>query len=183
MTPFERDGVYNSIPYRVLSDHSIEAMMPGGLVRFANMDQFVAESGSAFARTTETLSTRNDVNIPASARPLDYYSILMEAISTTKQNSAQLRALVYERARFNLKRDVLFGNSSMGLADVVRKINEFELAVARIEANATDDPLAITYRGSELGGDVPVRATSAIQILPPKPTPPLYASFKPVRRT
>ena len=48
MTPFEADGVYNSIPYRVLSDHSIEAMMPGGLVRFANMDQFVAEFGKRF---------------------------------------------------------------------------------------------------------------------------------------
>src|SRR4029077_6694585 len=64
-----------------------------------------------------------------------------------------------------------------------RQVNEFELAIARIEANATDDPLAITYRGNELVGDVPIRAASAIQILPPKPTPPLYAGFKPVRRT
>ena len=47
MTPFEPDGVYNSIPYRVLPDCSIEAMMPGGLVKFKNMDQLVATSTSA----------------------------------------------------------------------------------------------------------------------------------------
>ena len=44
MTPFEPDGVYNSIPYRVLPDCSIEAMMPGGLVKFKDMDQLVATS-------------------------------------------------------------------------------------------------------------------------------------------
>ena len=78
-------------------------------------------------------------NVPAPAAPLDYYSILLEAIERAKQNPAQLRTLVYERALFNLKRDVLFGHSSMGLADVVRQIHEFEFAVARIEVNATDE--------------------------------------------
>ena len=72
-------------------------------------------------------------------RPVDYYSILLDAIQTTERNSAQLRALVYERARFNLKREVLFGYSSVDLADTVRKIDEFERAVARIEANAVDE--------------------------------------------
>ena len=139
MTSFEADGVYNSIPYRVLPDCSIQAMMPGGVVKFKNMDQFVASSESAPKSTNLTHPNADRRDVPA--RPLDYYSILLEAINGAKQNSAQLRALVYERARFNLKRDVLFGYSSMGLADVVRQINEFELAVARIEASAVEDPL------------------------------------------
>ena len=37
----------------------------------------------------------------------------------------------------------------MGLADVVRQINEFELAVARIEASAVEDPLPPIYRDHE----------------------------------
>ena len=139
MTPFKPDGVYNSIPYRVLPDRSIEAMMPGGLVRFKDMDQLAEAAVATPAGTSLTHSDMNGRNGRVPARPLDYYAILQDAIRSTRQNSAQLRALVYERFRFNLKRDVLFGHSTMGLADVVRQINDFELAVARIEANAVDE--------------------------------------------
>ncbi len=194
MTPFESDGVYSGIPYRVLPDHSIEAMMPGGLVRFKNMEQLVASAAGVAANSNVTHSTiNNDVldnsnerngNVPAQARPLDYYSILREAIERTQQNSAQLRALVYERARFNLKRDVLFGYSSMGLADVVRQIHEFELAVARIEANSTDDEPSEAYREQEEPRDIAqVKSSDAIQILPPKPMPPLYGGLAAIQRT
>ena len=139
MTPFEPDGVYNSIPYRVLPDRSIEAMMPGGLVRFRDMDQLAEAAMATPTSTSLTHSDMNGRNGSVPAKPLDYYAILQDAIRSTRQNSAQLRALVYERFRFNLKRDVLFGHSTMGLADVVRQINDFELAVARIEANAVDE--------------------------------------------
>jgi hypothetical protein len=40
--PFEPDGIYAGIPYKVLDPHGIDAMMPGGLVRFRNMEQFIA---------------------------------------------------------------------------------------------------------------------------------------------
>jgi hypothetical protein len=188
MTPFEPDGVYNSIPYRVLSDHSIEAMMPGGLVIFKNMDQLRASSVNASANNNakhsivsydvlRDLNERNG-NIPASARPLDYYSILLEAIKTTKQNSAQLRALVYERVRFNLKRDILFGHSSMGLPELVRQIDEFEHAVDRIEANAIDEhPRPANREQRELPDTVHTTSSNVAQILPPRPTPPLYAGL------
>ena len=192
MTPFEPDGVYNSIPYRVLPDRSIEAMMPGGLLRFKTMDQFVVSSASVDASRNDAHSaTSNDVldiasgrngNVPA--RPVDYYSILLEAIDRTKQNSAQLRALVYERARFNLKREVLFGYSSMGLTDVVRQIHDFENAVARIEASATEDEPRHAFREQEEPRDtVPAKPNAAVQVLPPKPMPPLYAGLKPLQRT
>ena len=98
MTPFEPDGVYAGIPYRVLPDGSIEAMMPGGLVKFKNMDQLLASAVSAPAITNvkhsimsyDVLGNTNErnVNVPASARPLDYYSILLEAIK--RPNRIQL---------------------------------------------------------------------------------------------
>ena len=187
MTPFEPDGVYNSIPYRVLPDCSIEAMMPGGLVRFKDMDQLVATSRSAPADNgAHSQLVGRSADVPAPARPHDYYSILLEAINATKQNSAQLRALVYERARFNLKRDVLFGYSSMGLADVVRQIDEFERAVVRIEANAVDDPPHLPHREqayrdhdepADIAHETDAKPGTTVQVLPPEPVPPLYAGL------
>jgi hypothetical protein len=89
----------------------------------------------------------------------------------------------------------------MGLADALRQINDFELAVARIEANAVDDPPSVPhyeYRQDEqrhyeqprherpyAESDQPrdfargADATSShnVQVLPPKPIPPLYAGL------
>jgi hypothetical protein len=147
MAAFQCDGVYAGIPYRVLSDCQIEAMMPGGLVTFKNVEQLIASAQRVAATNNaqpkepfDLLANRNgSANVPASAQPLDYYNILLDAIKSTQQNSVHLRALVYERARFNFKRDILFGHSSLGLADLVRHVNDFELAVARIEATAIND--------------------------------------------
>src|SRR5262249_50185432 len=146
MAPFEPEGVYCNIPYRVLPDNSIEAMMPGGLVKFKNMNQFLVsfERTTASANVARSIFVPDDLrdtdeqnsNIPAPALPVDFYSILQKAIKNAEHNSSQLRALVYERARFNLKRDILYGHSSMGLVDLVQHIKDFELAVARIEADA-----------------------------------------------
>lgn len=41
---FKAEGVLRGIPYRVEEGGTVEAMMQGGLVRFANMDQFRAAS-------------------------------------------------------------------------------------------------------------------------------------------
>jgi hypothetical protein len=49
-SPFEPDGIYAGFPYKVLEPHGIDAMMSGGLVRFRDMDQFIA------AVTGKTLS-------------------------------------------------------------------------------------------------------------------------------
>jgi len=183
MKPFEPDGMYSSILYRVLPDSSIEAMLPGGLVKFKDMDQFLASvSGQANANISHVIApydvlgkTDNPVGgFPTLGGRADYYSILLKTIESTKQNSAQLRALVYERARFNLKRDVLFGNSSMGLADLVRQIEEFELAVARVEASADDDHHRVARLEPIKPADTERAVSSnAIQILPPRPIAPL----------
>ena len=190
MTPFEPEGVYCSIPYRVLPDNSIEAMMPGGLVKFKNMDLFLASSGSATAGTNversilardflENTDEQNS-NVPAPMRPLDFYSILQDAIKTAKHNSSQLRALVYERARFNLKRDILYGHSSMGLAELVQHVKDFELAVARIEANAEDDQPSPPQQ-TEWPDTTETNSSNAVEILPAMRTAPRYAELSPIR--
>lgn len=154
MAAFQCDGVYAGIPYRVLSDCQIEAMMPAGLVRFKNIEQLM-ESALHVGKNAQPTQPYDPlanghgrtVNVPAPAQSLDYYNILLEAIKGTQQNPSQLRALVYERARFNFKRDILFGHSSLGLADLVKQVKDFELAVARIEATAVDNQPLVREEG------------------------------------
>jgi hypothetical protein len=169
-------------------------MMPSGFVKFENMDHFLASSDSASVDTDAKHSiisydspgdadTQNS-NVPAPVGPLDYDTMLLAAINTTKYNSAQLRALVYERARFNLKRDILYANSSMGLADLVRQINEFELAVARVEANAVDDqPSQPASEQAELLETNHATSSNAVQILPPRPITPQNLKLSPTQWT
>ena len=156
--PFKSDSAYGGIPYRVLKDASVEALMPNGrIANFSTVEQFLAAaneepkaSNPAGPITTLDSAGQWTKNLPASAQPLDYYSILQDTIKNTQNNSTQLRQLIYERARFNFKRDILFGHSTLGLADLVRHVNDFELAVARIEANATGEQVDHTHRSDHL---------------------------------
>jgi hypothetical protein len=194
MTPFEPEGVYSSIPYRVLPDNSIEAMMPGGLVKFKNMDLFLASSGSITAGTNvarsilapdylENTKGQNS-SVPAPRRPLDFYLVLQDAINAAKHNSSQLRALVYDRARFNLKRDILYGHPSMDLTDLIQHVKDFELAVARIEANAVDDDRPGPSPQTEWPDSPPETSSSnAVEILPAVQTAPRYSELSPIRLT
>jgi len=190
MAPFEPEGVYCNIPYRVLFDSSIEAMMPGGVVKFKNMDQFLAASGSGTANPNagrsvvphDLLGDANGSHVPTSVGSLDYYSILQKAIKSAEHNSSQLRALVYERARFNLKRDILYGHSSMGLAELVQHIRDFELAVARIEANAeVDQPSPLQQPAWPDTKET--TSSSEAEILPAPRTALRYAELSPIRWT
>ena len=172
MTAFESDGVYAGIPYRVHPDTSIEAIMLGGLIKFKNMDQFLAAAAATPGAivTSHSLVSYDEpgkddhrnTNVPASARSLDYYLILLEAIHKAEKNSAQLRALVYERARFNIKRDLLFGYSSMGLAEIVQQVNAFEHAVARIETNFDHGQANVDHQNDKT--PQPVRSASGAAV-------------------
>ena len=192
--------------------------MPDGLVRFKTIDHLIASANGALAKSNAARAFVSSdapgeriANVPATPQQLDYYAILVETIKKTEQNSAHLRHLVYERARFNFKRDVLFGHSTLGLSDLVRHINDFELAVARIEANATGERLHKEHRENgnghvansperptqddwlptanasaeaiEPSDTAPASAGGALQILPPQPLPPLYAGFAPRQQT
>jgi hypothetical protein len=182
-TPFESDNVYAGIPYRVLKDASVEALMPNGeVVNFKTVEQFLASANEEPAQsdvvdpiTPLDADEQPKQNLPASAKPLDYYSLLLDTIQKTENNSAQLRQLVYERMRFNFKRDLLFGHSTLGLADIVRHVNDFELAVARIEANATDEPPRQQDRIDYAPTLTPFSGELDVYT-PPRPIPPMYAT-------
>jgi hypothetical protein len=45
--PFEPDGVYAGIPYRVAPDGSIDAIMQGAMVRFRDFDKFTGSVGAS----------------------------------------------------------------------------------------------------------------------------------------
>jgi len=184
-TPFISDNAYAGIPYRVLKDASVEALMPNGdVLIFKTVEQFLAAAGeepTKFDEVRPTAPSAADAqprqNLPVSAKPLDYYSLLLDTIKKTENNSTQLRQLVYERMRFNFKRDLLFGHATLGLADLVRHVDDFELAVARIEANATGEPLRqpdqIAYEPTvtPFSGELEVYT-------PPRPIPPIYATVE-----
>ena len=183
MTPetFRSESVYAGIPYRVLGDATVEALMPNGdVVNFKTVEEFVASANDDQPKKIDpidldrplTVDGQAPQNLPASAKPLDYYSLLLDTIKKTQNNSAQLRALVYEKMRFNFKRDLLFGHSTLGLADIVRHVNDFELAVKRIEANAT---------GEEPQTDTPF--TGEIEGYTPTPIPPLYVNDDAIRES
>jgi hypothetical protein len=190
--PFRSDNVYAGIPYRVLKDASVEAMMPNGeVVNFKTVEQFLASANNALAGVGAARSTvpsefsgQSNQYLPASTKPLDYYSLLLETIKNTENNSSQLRQLVYERMRFNFKRDLLFGHSTLGLADIVRHVNDFELAVARIEANADDEPPKqkdpIEYEPTPAPVSyepAPAPVSGELEVYtPPRPIPPVYAT-------
>jgi hypothetical protein len=59
----------------------------------------------------------------------DYYSVLANAIEKAEHNSAFIRALIYERARFNLKREALFGTSSLTLPEILQHSDALERAI------------------------------------------------------
>src|SRR5262249_43008360 len=187
---FQSESDYAGIPYRVLSDGSVEALMPDGdVVNFRTVEQFVASANgqpkkSDMMRLDQPLlNGQATQNLPASAKPLDYSSLLLDTIKKTQNNSAQLRQLVYERMRFNFKRDLLFGHSTLGLADIVRHVNDFELAVTRIEANAVaEDPKQ--QDRTEYQPSVSPSAPTAGEIevyTPPEPSPPLYVNDDVIR--
>ncbi|WP_234683489.1 hypothetical protein [Bradyrhizobium monzae] len=44
--PFEPDGVLGGVPYRVIDDGSIHAIMQGALVKFASLEQFTKAVGN-----------------------------------------------------------------------------------------------------------------------------------------
>ncbi len=189
MTPdtFQPESDFAGIPYRVLSDGSVEALMPGGnVVNFRTVEQFV-ESASEQPKKSDAapldhspVNGQPTQNLPASAKPLDYYSLLLDTIKSTQNNSAQLRQLVYERMRFNFKRDLLFGHSTLGLADIVRHVNDFELAVTRIEANAAVEEPKQEDR-TEYQPAITPSAGEIDVYTPAQPSPPMYVNDDVIR--
>ncbi len=93
--------------------------------------------GLLWFMTAETNpSSTHTIGVPVQHKPQDYYSVLAGVINHTRTDSAQLRSMVYELARFNLKREALFGYPPMSIQDLARHMNELEKAIASVEANS-----------------------------------------------
>lgn len=120
------------------------------------------------------------ISVPTSGRPLDYYSVLTAAISHSERDSAQLRAMVYELARFNLKREALFRYPPMSMPELTRHMNELELAIAHIEANSADERASLVPQDSMLEHSSSSTRNPLI-IMPARPIPPLFAGPAPFR--
>jgi hypothetical protein len=156
MVPFEPDGVYAGIPYRVHPDASIEAMLPGGLVKFKNLDQLLATVEGAQAVqivTTHTIMPQGALETLGNRR-----GSISALPTSTRQNWAQTWAGLYELERVELQPSAQTSYSAMSVADLARHINEIALAVARIEANATDNPRRLSFQqqSEQLNTDQPL---------------------------
>ncbi len=150
MAPFEPDGVYAGIPYRVHPDASVEAMLPGGLVKFKNLDQLLAtvEGTPAIQIVTRTL-------LPYDAlKNLGNRNGNVPALRTSpRQNGTQAQPGMHELERVELVPSAHSSYSSMSatdlaqhITDLAQHINEIALAVAHIEANSTDDRRGLSYQ-------------------------------------
>lgn len=118
----------------------------------------------------ESVNPERPSQVPAPARPRDYFSFLSKVIDDTHQDSAQLRALVYELARFNLKREALFGYQPMSMEELTQHLNELELAIARIEANAPAGDSKLAFPIQSAG----IAPSNSVMIMPGEAIPPLY---------
>jgi hypothetical protein len=73
------------------------------------------------------------------AVPPNYQSVLNGVIEQVRNDPARMRALVYELARLNLKREAFDNFPKLKRAEAERQFDELERAIRRIEANAEED--------------------------------------------
>lgn len=63
-SPFIPEGVQSGVPYRVLKNGAIDAVMQGSVVRFANMDRLLDATSDGFLPSTSGVDTpANDVGL------------------------------------------------------------------------------------------------------------------------
>ena len=120
-------------------------------------------------------------SVSSLGRPPHYYSVLTAAISHSERDPAQMRATVYELARFNLKREALFGYPPMSMRELTRHMDELELAITHIEVDFADEGAGLVPRdglfehpGSSTG--------NPLIIMPARPIPRLFAGPVPFRQ-
>lgn len=74
-------------------------------------------------------------SVPASAAPSAYQATLLRIIESTTNDPAQLRRLVYELARLNLKRETWQANPTFTPAEVRECLLALETAIGRVESD------------------------------------------------
>ena len=87
--------------------------------------------------TDEKTNGRGRDDIPTSSPAvLDYQLVLTGVIEQVQNDPSRLRALVYELARINLKREAFASYPTIKRAGAERQLAELERAIERVEANA-----------------------------------------------
>ena len=81
-------------------------------------------------------------SIPARAAPSAYQSTLLRIIESTTNDPAQLRHLVYELARLNLKRETWQTRPALTPAEVRECLRALETAITRVETDLSRGELA-----------------------------------------
>ncbi len=122
-------------------------------------------------------SLTHSIGVPVRHKPQDYYSVLAGVINQTRTDSAQLRSMVYELARFNLKREALFGYPPMSIQDLAHHMDELENAIAKVEAASSDggEHLPLTQPALPLAAEPRADASGkAVVIMPGELLPPIY---------
>jgi hypothetical protein len=75
--------------------------------------------------------------VAASAAPTDYQSALLQIIESAASDPRQLRRLVYELARQNLKKETSQRDCTLTPNDVRESVLALETAIARVEADSS----------------------------------------------
>lgn len=99
--------------------------------------------------TSQPPSNPDSRQIAVRSESTDYYLVLSRLIETTKDDPAQLRALVYELARVKLRRETWVTDPPMSRTEAKEHLWALEDAIDRMEElNSQDGPHAIPYHGA-----------------------------------
>jgi hypothetical protein len=132
---------------------------------------------SCFGMMVDKGPLTHKVGVPARQEPRNYYSVLADVISQTETDPAFLRATVYELARFNLKREALFGYPPMSIPELARHMDELEKAIARVETTSGNSSyLPPPSAALPNNGEPANQPAKPLVIMPGELMPPIYES-------
>ena len=92
---------------------------------------------------------------PVTAVTADYYAVLSRAVEASKSNPGQLRHTIYDMARANLRRELVWQNPSIPDAELTDHLAALEAAIKRVEAAHSDDYDNLVFRPSVPANDEP----------------------------
>ena len=77
---------------------------------------------------------------------VDYYAVLSRAIEASRANPGQLRRAIYDMARVNLHREILWQNPAISDAELKVHLLALEDAIQRVEATHSKDYDNLVFR-------------------------------------
>src|SRR5690242_1092110 len=88
----------------------------------------------------DDLSRReNQSGLPAQSVAANYYDVLARVIEMTKGDASQLRRVVYDLARWNLKNDIWTQYPPLNKFEMRDQLNALEAAIVRLERDSQQD--------------------------------------------